>query len=60
MWAMPTRRSVARDILARFEAGECDVVTLFYNRFQSVISQIPTALQVIPAQFEAASSQCRL
>ena len=35
-----------------FEAGEADVVTLFYNRFQSVIAQIPTALQVIPARFE--------
>jgi F-type H+-transporting ATPase subunit gamma len=45
-------QSVAREILAAFEAGECDVVTLFYNRFQSVISQIPTALQVIPAKFE--------
>jgi F-type H+-transporting ATPase subunit gamma len=45
-------QSIARDILARFEAGECDVVTLFFNRFQSVISQVPTALQVIPAKFE--------
>ena len=45
-------QSIARDILARFEAGECDVVTLFFNRFQSVISQIPTAQQVIPALFE--------
>ena len=44
-------QSIARDILARFEAGECDVVTLFYNRFQSVIAQIPTALQLIPAKF---------
>ncbi|MDO8986532.1 F0F1 ATP synthase subunit gamma [Cypionkella sp.] len=47
--------SIARDVLARFEAGECDVVTIFYNRFQSVIAQIPTALQVIPAKFEAAA-----
>ncbi|GLS86402.1 ATP synthase gamma chain [Cypionkella aquatica] len=46
-------QNIARDVLARFAAGECDVVTLFYNRFQSVISQIPTAQQVIPAQFEA-------
>lgn len=46
-------QSIARDVLARFEAGECDVVTLFYNRFQSVISQIPTALQVIPADYAA-------
>ena len=45
-------QGVAREVLAAFEAGECDVVTIFYNRFQSVISQIPTALQVIPAKFE--------
>ena len=49
-------QSIARDVLARFEAGECDVVTLFYNRFQSVISQIPTALQVIPANYAAATA----
>ena len=49
-------QNIARDILARFEAGECDVVTLFYNRFQSVIAQIPTALQVIPAVFEGAGA----
>ena len=46
---------VGREILSRFEGGEFDVATLFFSRFQSVISQIPTALQVIPAQFETAS-----
>jgi F-type H+-transporting ATPase subunit gamma len=45
-------QGVAREVLAAFEAGECDVVTIFYNRFQSVISQIPTAQQIIPAKFE--------
>jgi F-type H+-transporting ATPase subunit gamma len=45
-------QTIARDILARFAADECDVVTLFFNRFQSVISQIPTAQQIIPAVFE--------
>jgi F-type H+-transporting ATPase subunit gamma len=45
-------QTIARDVLTRFDASECDVVTLFYNRFQSVISQIPTELQVIPAKFE--------
>ena len=44
--------SIARDVLARYEHEECDVVTLFYNRFQSVISQIPTAQQVVPAHFD--------
>jgi F-type H+-transporting ATPase subunit gamma len=49
-------QSIARDLLARFEAGEFDVATIFYNRFQSVISQIPTAQQVIPAKYEGASA----
>ncbi|MCF8510859.1 MAG: F0F1 ATP synthase subunit gamma [Rhodobacteraceae bacterium] len=52
-------QGIARDILARFEAGECDVVTLFFNRFQSVISQIPTAQQVIPAVFEQAGASAQ-
>jgi F-type H+-transporting ATPase subunit gamma len=43
---------IARDVIARFEADEFDVATIFYNRFQSVISQVPTARQVIPATFE--------
>jgi F-type H+-transporting ATPase subunit gamma len=37
-------------ITARFEAGETDVVTLFYNKFKSVVSQVPTRQQLIPAQ----------
>ncbi|MDP3960765.1 MAG: F0F1 ATP synthase subunit gamma [Pseudorhodobacter sp.] len=48
-------QAIARDLAKRFEAEEFDTATLFYNRFQSVISQIPTALQVIPAQFEASA-----
>ena len=49
-------QGIAREILAQFAQDEADVVTLFYNRFQSVIAQIPTALQVIPARFEAAAA----
>jgi F-type H+-transporting ATPase subunit gamma len=44
---------IAKDVLDRFDAGEFDVATIFFNRFQSVISQVPTATQVIPASFEA-------
>ena len=47
---------IAKDVLARFAAGEFDVATLFFNRFQSVISQIPTAQQIIPAKFEGATT----
>ncbi|TWI76423.1 F-type H+-transporting ATPase subunit gamma [Bradyrhizobium huanghuaihaiense] len=43
---------IAKKILARFEAGEFDVCTLFYSRFRSVIAQIPTAQQVIPLVVE--------
>jgi F-type H+-transporting ATPase subunit gamma len=46
---------IAQKVLARFEAGEFDVATLFYSRFRSVIAQIPTAQQIIPAQLEAST-----
>lgn len=49
-------QGVAREVMAAFEAGEADVVTIFYNRFQSVIAQIPTMKQVIPAKFEGDGS----
>jgi F-type H+-transporting ATPase subunit gamma len=40
---------IAARILALFDAGEFDVCTLFFSRFKSVIAQIPTAQQIIPA-----------
>jgi F-type H+-transporting ATPase subunit gamma len=46
-------QQVGEKILAMFAAGEFDVATLFYARFKSVISQIPTAQQLIPAKFES-------
>ncbi|MEM6637903.1 MAG: F0F1 ATP synthase subunit gamma [Pseudomonadota bacterium] len=48
---------IAQDVLSRFDAGEFDVATIFFNRFESVISQIPTAQQVIPAAFEADAAE---
>jgi F-type H+-transporting ATPase subunit gamma len=47
-------QDIAKDVMARFDTGEFDVATIFYSRFESVISQIPTELQIIPAKFEAA------
>ncbi|MER2508044.1 MAG: F0F1 ATP synthase subunit gamma [Amaricoccus sp.] len=44
---------IAQDVMHRFGEGEFDVCTLYFNRFQSVVSQIPTARQLIPAEFEA-------
>jgi len=48
--------NIGRDILARFERGEFDVATIFYSNFKSVISQVPTAQQLIPATVEAGAT----
>ncbi len=47
-------QSVGDKILSMYANGEFDVATLFFATFRSVISQVPTALQLIPAKFEAA------
>ncbi|MCH2163156.1 MAG: F0F1 ATP synthase subunit gamma [Marinovum sp.] len=47
-------QGIAKDILGRFDAGEFDVATIFYAKFQNVVTQIPTAQQVIPAAFDSA------
>ena len=46
-------QSVAHEVLMRFEAGEFDVCHMFYSRFQTVMTQIPTTLQLIPAETPA-------
>ena len=46
-------QGIARNVLDRFDAGEFDVATIFYSKFVNVVSQIPTAHQIIPASFEA-------
>jgi len=45
-------QSIAKDVVDRFNAGEFDVATIFYNKFESVMNQVPTELQLIPAKFE--------
>jgi F-type H+-transporting ATPase subunit gamma len=44
-------QAIAHDIGDMFAAGEFDVATQFFSRFHSVISQVPTAQQLIPATF---------
>jgi F-type H+-transporting ATPase subunit gamma len=46
--------TVAEKVIGLFEQGEFDVCTLFYSEFKSVISQVPTAQQLIPASSSAA------
>lgn len=40
---------IAEKVLGMFDAGEFDVATLFYGKFKNVVSQVPTAQQIIPA-----------
>lgn len=45
------------DVVTRlYEAGDIDVVTLFYSRFKSVVQQVPTGLQLIPAVVDGAAA----
>jgi len=44
-------------VLKMFDEGEFDVCTLFYSEFKTVMTQIPTALQLIPARVEDAAEE---
>lgn len=41
-------REIAKTVFEMFEAGEFDVCTLFFSQFKSVMTQTPTAKQLIP------------
>jgi F-type H+-transporting ATPase subunit gamma len=49
----PDAQRVAKDVLNRFDADEFDIATIFFSRFENIVSQHPTAQQIIPAKFEA-------
>ncbi|MGO8088079.1 F0F1 ATP synthase subunit gamma [Rhizobium leguminosarum] len=48
---------IGKRIIEMYAAGEFDVCTLFYSEFKSVISQIPTAQQLIPASTGALQTE---
>lgn len=43
---------IGKRLLGMFEEGKFDVATLIYAKFKSVMTQTPTALQLIPAAIE--------
>lgn len=47
----------AQDLIQRYEAGEFDVATLFYSNFKSVLTQEPTAQQIIPVPIPASAPE---
>ena len=44
---------IGQKVIALFNAGQFDVCTLFFSRFKSVIAQVPTAQQLVPAVLSA-------
>jgi F-type H+-transporting ATPase subunit gamma len=55
--AFENAESIGQKVLELFERGQFDVATLFYSRFKSVISQIPTAQQIIPMKPEGTAAE---
>jgi F-type H+-transporting ATPase subunit gamma len=47
--------AIGDKVLAMFEAGEFDVATIYFSEFKNVITQKPTALQLIPARIPDAN-----
>ena len=58
--SMAAAEPIAELIAHEFEAGKADVVTLIYSRFQSVISQVPTPKQLIPAVVDGGAEPINL
>ena len=51
--SMDVAQAVADRVTALFEAGEVDVVSMVYSRFHSVVSQVASVKQLIPAEIAA-------
>jgi F-type H+-transporting ATPase subunit gamma len=54
--AFANAEEIANKLIALFEAGQFDVATLYFAEFRSVITQKPTALQLIPARIAEAKA----
>ena len=50
---------IAGKVVAMFEAGAFDVATLYFSEFKSVITQKPTALQLIPVKLPETAAEAK-
>ena len=50
-------KNISDKVIKMFFDGEFDKCSIFYNKFQSVISQIPTEQQIVPIELEEDSSK---
>jgi F-type H+-transporting ATPase subunit gamma len=51
--SLAVAEQVSAKVQEMFAAGDVDVVTLFFSQFKSVVTQIPTGKQLIPAEVVA-------
>jgi F-type H+-transporting ATPase subunit gamma len=54
--SLTVAQTISEQIQALFESGQVDVATLYFSHFKSVVSQVPTGLQLIPAQVVAGAA----
>jgi F-type H+-transporting ATPase subunit gamma len=54
--SLDVAEEIAAKVTSLFEAGDVDVVTLFFSRFKSVVVQSPVGVQLIPAAVEVGST----
>jgi len=48
--------ALSEKLTTGFEAGEFDEAWLYYNQFKSTLTQVPTAVQVLPLAIESAGA----
>ena len=53
--SLAVAEAVSLKVQDLFAAGDVDVVTLYFSKFKSVVTQTPTGVQLIPAEIQAAA-----
>ena len=43
-------QDLTREVVQRYSSGECDQVTLVYTQFRSVVTTVPTTVQLLPLE----------
>ena len=46
-------QAICENILRRFNSNEFDIAKIYFSEFASIINQVPTELQIIPAKFDS-------
>ena len=52
-----TAKNIAAGIITNFEGDDFEIAEIFYNRFESVISQIPSSFQILPVEVSQQNSK---